>query len=92
MTLDLEGVHIGMIHDSGPTAGRRLRLGRQFPDADIVVFGHSHVPMDVEGMAGQRLFNPGSPTERRSQPHRTAGILELADGAIRSKTIVVVDD
>jgi uncharacterized protein len=92
MTFVLEGVQIGLIHDSGPTAGRPGRMRRQFPAADMVVFGHSHVPVDAEGMDGQRLFNPGSPTERRSQPHRTAGVLELADGTIRSKRIIVVDD
>jgi putative phosphoesterase len=90
--LELEGVRIAMIHDSGPRAGREARLHRKFPDADLVVFGHSHVPVDIEGVAGQRLFNPGSPTERRAQPHRTAGIIELAGGAIRSTEVVVVDD
>lgn len=91
-TLELEGVRIAMIHDSGPGAGRAGRLWRRFPEAGIVVFGHSHIPLDAEGVDGQRLFNPGSPTERRSQPHRTAGVLELADGMIRSTAIVVVDD
>lgn len=91
-TLDLEGVRIGMIHDSGPRAGRAARLRRRFPDTDIVVFGHSHVPVDAEGLDGQRLFNPGSPTERRSQPNRTFGLFELDDGAIRSTEVVVVDD
>jgi putative phosphoesterase len=91
-SLELEGVHITMLHDSGPRGGRAGRLRRQFPRADLVVFGHSHIPLDVAGLDGQRLFNPGSPTERRSQPHRTAGVLELADGAIRSVQIVVVDD
>ena len=92
MTLVVEGVQIGLIHDSGPTAGRPGRMRRLFPDADLVVFGHSHVPVDAEGMDGQRLFNPGSPTERRSQPHRTAGVLELVDGTILSKRIITVDD
>jgi len=91
-TLVLDGVEIAMIHDSGPRSGRPARLRRRFPDAAIVVFGHSHVPIDAVGVAGQRLFNPGSPTERRSQPHRTAGVLELADGRITSAEIVVVDD
>ncbi len=90
-SLDIEGVRIGMIHDSGPSAGRPGRMRRRFPDADLVVFGHSHVPLDVEGVDGQRLFNPGSPTERRSQPYGTAGVLEVADGAIHCRRIVRVD-
>jgi uncharacterized protein len=89
--LDLEGVRVGMIHDSGASVGRAARLQRRFPDAAVVIFGHSHVPLDVEGVAGQRLFNPGSPTERRSQPNHTVGILEFSDGGLRSHTIVVVD-
>ena len=90
--LELDGVRIAMIHDSGPTTGRAGRMRRKFPDAALVVFGHSHVPVDIEGVGGQRLFNPGSPTQRRAQPHRTAGIVELVDGAILSTEVVVVDD
>jgi putative phosphoesterase len=90
-TLELAGVQIAMIHDSGARAGRPRRMQRRFPDADIVVFGHSHIPVDAVGVDGQHLFNPGSPTERRRQPHCTAGVLELANGTIRSTEIVVVD-
>jgi putative phosphoesterase len=90
-TLELDGVRVAMIHDSGATTGRPGRMHRQFPEADIVVFGHSHVPVDDTGVEGQRLFNPGSPTERRSQAHRTAGVVEFADGTIRETRIVVVD-
>lgn len=91
-TLELEGVRVAMIHDSGPRVGRSRRMHRRFADAKLVVFGHSHVPIDIEGIDGQRLFNPGSPTNRRSQPHHTAGVVELADGAIQSSAIVVVDE
>jgi putative phosphoesterase len=89
--LDLEGVRLGMIHDSGAKLGRAARLHRRFPDAGIVIFGHSHVPVDEEGLGGQRLFNPGSPTDRRSQPNHTLGVLEFAGGELREHRIVVVD-
>ena len=85
--IDVEGVRIGMIHDSGPSTGRAGRMRRRFPDADLVVFGHSHIPWDTEGIDGQVLFNPGSPTERRSQPHRTLGTLDLADCRLVSRQI-----
>lgn len=88
----LAGVRVGMVHDSGPTRGRAGRLHAMFPDADVVVFGHSHVPWNERGVDGQLLFNPGSPTERRGQPHRTAGWLDLADGRVHEARIVVVDD
>ena len=86
----LEGVRVAMVHDSGPSAGRPARMRRWFPDADVVVFGHSHIPWNAEGLDGQLLFNPGSPTERRAQPHHTLGTLELIDGRVADATIHVV--
>ena len=62
-----------MIHDAGPAAGRLDRMRRRFPDADAVVFGHSHIPLHEE-RAGFAIFNPGSPTERRRAPHHTMGL------------------
>ena len=91
-SVDLAGVRVGMIHDSGPARGREQRLHRRFPDADVVVFGHSHIPWNARGVGGQLLFNPGSPTERRRQPHRTMGVLELDDGDVVEARIEVVDD
>jgi putative phosphoesterase len=89
--LDLAGVRVGMIHDSGRAAGRERRMRRRFPDADLVVFGHSHIPCNAPGAGGQRLFNPGSPTQRRRQPHRTVGVLDLDGGRVVRSGIVVVD-
>ncbi len=79
---EIEGVRLAMVHDSGPSKGRARRLHRRFPHADVVVFGHSHIPWDEYGIDGQLLFNPGSPTERRRQPHHTLGTLELQDGRV----------
>ena len=92
LELELGGVAVAVIHDSGPSAGRERRLKRRFPDAGLVVFGHSHIPLLAEGLDGQRLCNPGSPTRRRAQPHHTLAVLELEAGAIRGAEIVVVDD
>jgi uncharacterized protein len=91
LELELEGVHVAMIHDSGPAKGRESRLRNRFPTADVVVFGHSHIPWNAVGIAGQLLFNPGSPTERRRQPHRSVGVLELEAGKVIDARIVVVD-
>jgi len=85
--LDVDGVRVAMVHDSGPSTGRAGRLRRRFPDADVVVFGHSHIPWDAEGLDGQILFNPGSPTERRAQPHRTLGTLDLDCGRVVTRGI-----
>ena len=92
VVLDLEGVRVAMVHDSGPRTGRETRLRRRFPDAGVVVFGHSHIPWDAEGLDGQWLLNPGSPTERRRQPSKTMATMDLADGRVVATRIVVVDD
>lgn len=86
--LELDGVRVGMVHDSGARGGRERRMRRWFPRADLVVFGHSHDPVDAEGEDGQRLFNPGSAVQRRRQPHRTLGLLELGGGRILDHRIV----
>jgi putative phosphoesterase len=79
-----------MVHDSGARAGRERRMRKLFPDADVVVFGHSHIPWNDQGVDGQLLFNPGSPTQRRRQPVATYGILELAAGTVTRHDIVPV--
>ncbi|MBX6386400.1 MAG: metallophosphoesterase family protein [Microbispora sp.] len=89
LELDLDGLRVAMIHDSGQAAGRTARMRRRFPQADLVVFGHSHIPMDVTG-DGVRVFNPGSPTDRRRQPHGTIGILDIEGGVLRRAEIIPV--
>jgi len=81
---------IAMVHDSGASRGREARLHRRFPTADLVVFGHSHIPIDAPGLNGQRLFNPGSPTERRRQPDHTFGRLRINHGQLLEHRILVV--
>jgi putative phosphoesterase len=75
------GARIAMLHDSGPSTGRMSRMRHRFPDADAVVFGHSHLPLH-ETRDGFQLFNPGSPTERRRAPHHTMGLARVSDGAV----------
>jgi len=88
----VEGLRIAMVHDSGARQGREARLRRRFPTADLVVFGHSHIPVDAPGLDDQRLFNPGSPTERRRQPVHTFGRLRIADGQLVGHELVPVED
>ena len=89
LELDLGGVRLAMIHDSGPRSGRPARLRARFPAADLVVFGHSHIPVD-QATNGQRIFNPGSPTDRRSQPQGTIGVLGVDGGRLVAAAIVPV--
>ena len=84
------GVRLAMVHDSGWATGRAARLRRRFPDADLVVFGHSHIPWD-HTVDGQRAFNPGSPSDRRRQKHATMGVAQLQDGEILDLKLIEVD-
>ena len=88
-SFELDGLPVAMVHDAGPAAGRVARMRRRFPDARLVVFGHSHIPLDETG-DGVRIFNPGSPTDRRRQPRGTIGILRIEDGELLSARIVPV--
>jgi putative phosphoesterase len=87
--IELAGVAVAVVHDSGPRVGREARLRRRFPTADVVVFGHSHIPWNAPGVNGQLLFNPGSPTQRRRQPAHTIGLLDLDGRTVRAEIVVV---
>ena len=89
LELELAGLPVAMIHDSGARAGRLARMRRRFPAAGLVVFGHSHIPLD-ESRDGFRIFNPGSPTDRRRQPRGTVGSLRIEDGGVVRAGIVPV--
>ena len=79
--VEAEGVRIAMLHDAGPRAGRLERMRRRFRDrADLVVFGHSHMPLHEQAPDGFQILNPGSPTERRRAPSHTMGRILIADG------------
>ena len=90
LELELAGLPVAMVHDSGSAAGRCARLRRRFPAARLVVFGHSHIPLDQEG-DGIRIFNPGSPTDRRRQPHGTFGLLHIDAGRLVEARIIPVE-
>ena len=79
--VEAEGARIVMTHDGGPSAGRLGRLRKRFPDADAVVFGHSHLPLH-EQAGGFHIFNPGSPTERRRAPSHTMGMASARAGRL----------
>ena len=88
--LDLAGVRVGMVHDSGATSGRSARMRRRFPDAAVAVFGHSHDPLVERAADGLLLVNPGSPTQRRRQPVHTVAWLELVDGEVQRAEVLPV--
>jgi len=88
-SIDVQALRIGLVHDAGPAKGRLARLRRRFPGADAVVFGHSHVPLHEWLSDGFQIFNPGSPTERRTAPCHTMGIATVSGGRLTFELIVV---
>ena len=86
---DLAGLSVAMIHDSGTRNGRLARLRKRFPAADLVIFGHSHIPWDESG-AALRILNPGSPTDKRRQPNGTLAVLDIVDGSILRAELIQV--
>ena len=87
-TIDAGGATVGLVHDAGPARGRLARLRRWFPQADAVVFGHSHLPL-CERREGFAIFNPGSPTERRRAPARSMGLARVSKGAVHFEHVVL---
>jgi putative phosphoesterase len=83
---EFEGVRIAVVHETGDKKGREARCAARFPDADVLVFGHSHIPWDTTADNGLRLLNPGSPTDRRRQPHGTYVTATASDGALLDVT------
>ncbi len=81
------GVRFAVVHETGPAAGREARCAQRFPDVDVLVFGHSHIPWDTTAPGGPRLLNPGSPTDRRRQPHCTYLTAEAAGGRLSDVTL-----
>ncbi|MFJ4801644.1 metallophosphoesterase family protein [Streptomyces murinus] len=84
---ELDGLRFGAVHETGSAQGREARCAARFPDLDVLVFGHSHIPWDSTAPGGLRLLNPGSPTDRRRQPYRTYMTAEIEGGTLAEVTL-----
>lgn len=85
---EFEGLRFAMTHETGAAAGREKRMDASFPDTDVLIFGHSHIPWDTVAPSGMRLLNPGSPTDRRRQPRCTYLRVTAHAGALTSVELV----
>ena len=83
----LDGLRVAVVHETGGTAGRELRADRGYPDVDLLIFGHSHIPWDTVSPGGMRLLNPGSPTDRRRQPACTYLTASVRAGELSDVTL-----
>jgi putative phosphoesterase len=88
--VEIEGLRFTVVHETGDAKGRDARCTVRFPDADVLVFGHSHIPWDTTATTGLRLLNPGSPTDRRRQPHGTFVTAVAVAGELRDVTFHAV--
>ena len=87
---DVGQVRMGMVHDAGAAAGRLARLRRRFPSCDVVVFGHSHIPLhETDELGDLHIVNPGSPTDRRRQPRHTMAVLRIDGQDVGVEHVVV---
>jgi len=80
--VECEGIRFGVVHETGAAHGREGRCAARFPDLDVLVFGHSHIPWDTTAPGGLRLLNPGSPTDRRREPYCTYMTAEVSGGRL----------
>ena len=80
--VELGGLRFTVTHETGGATGRDARMATAYPDTDVLVFGHSHIPWDTTAHTGLRLLNPGSPTDRRRQPYCTYMTATAAGGAL----------
>ncbi|NUP30769.1 MAG: metallophosphoesterase [Streptomycetaceae bacterium] len=87
---DVGGLRLAVVHETGAAAGRERRCAARFPDTDLLVFGHSHIPWDTTAPGGLRLLNPGSPTDRRSQPRHTYMTADVTDGVLTDVRLVAL--
>ena len=87
---EIEGARFAVVHETGDARRREARMDDAYPDTDVLVFGHSHIPWDTTTPRGLRLLNPGSPTDRRRQPHHTMMSVVVDDGALREVELVIL--
>jgi putative phosphoesterase len=85
--IELAGVRFSVVHETGAAGGRERRCAERFPAADVLVFGHSHIPWDTTAPNGLRLLNPGSPTDRRREPYCTYMTATVDPTGLRDVTL-----
>ena len=50
LVVEVRGMNVGMIHDSGPSAGRRAAMSKRFPDCRPRMAKHQTVAfLEIEG-------------------------------------------
>lgn len=78
--LTINGFRIGVVHGHGEKKTTERRAFDAFLDDDVdaIIFGHSHIPL-LRYFKKVLLLNPGSPTDKRTQPYYSFAILQIDD-------------
>ena len=75
-------MRIGLIHgDAGPSYKAHDNAVAAFASqpVGVILYGHSHKPF-TERRGTTLVINPGSPTDKRTNPQYSYGILTITDG------------
>jgi putative phosphoesterase len=87
--LELGGVRIAVVHGMQFGSPTPQKVAAAYPDAGLVVFGHSHRPLIQQ--AGPTLaVNPGSAGPRRFKDPVTVAIAEIEDGKVQARLIDLI--
>ncbi|ADQ15241.1 metallophosphoesterase family protein [Halanaerobium hydrogeniformans] len=79
LSFEIANKKISVIHGH-QFGGRNVlqSLNYSFPESDVIIFGHTHRPVNEE-LGGKLFFNPGSPTDKRLEKNHTFGIIDIGD-------------
>lgn len=76
--ITIEGYKIGIFHGHGTNKNTMERAYEVFKEdhVDIIIFGHSHLPI-IKTLNKVLMLNPGSPTSKRKEKWYSYIILDL---------------
>ena len=89
LRFQIEGRWVGVVHGDSPVLPTVQRAVAEFVDqeVDLIVFGHSHKPL-LRREGELLLFNPGSPTDRRTEPRFSYGRVAVGqDGRLAAEHV-----
>ncbi|MFP7494911.1 metallophosphoesterase family protein [Terribacillus saccharophilus] len=91
--LTFHGLKVGLTHGDGKgkTTEQRARAGFEGEAIDLLIFGHSHIPVHKEE-DGLVFFNPGSPTDKRRQEKFSYGELIVNEDGTWSLRHIYYED
>jgi hypothetical protein len=90
--LELDGFYVTVTHGDQFGSPAPEVLHASFPDADIIVYGHTHRPLLELVDRTVTVMNPGSAGPRRFDLLPSVGIMELETGIPPRARLVPLDE